>query len=527
MQVERVDFLSYHARSAADQIALADLETGRAFTYRELDDRVSRIANFLRHRFQVARGDRVAVLSHNSSDICEIQFACWRLGAVFVPVNWRLTVPELEFILGDANPRVLFGDMAFSEALTALTNAITGLRLITRGQESSDYERLIRESTPTSSIEQVTLTDTASLIYTSGTTGRPKGAMISHQMELFTCLNYVGATGISSKSKTLVVLPQFHVGGLNCFPNPIFYLGGTVVVMKAFNAKQFLQLLSDPKQGITHVFAVPTIYALMSQEPGFQTAQFDHLVCAAVGGAAVPLSLLKVLEAQGIPIQQGWGMTESTSMGSMLQADKSRTKLGSAGLPVPHVRMRIASEEGHVLPPGEVGELQVRGPTITSGYWNRPEAREKSYIDGWFRTGDAAYLDEDGYLFIVDRWTDMYISGGENVYPAEVENVLSGIAGIAEAAVIGIPDARWGQVGRAFIVLRPGAELSVDDIRAHCTHCLAKYKIPHEFIFTDSIPHNAAGKILKAALTRETVCSRSGVATHGDDVPQPDQLSSR
>lgn len=507
MEVERVDSLSHHARATPESCALIDLETGRAFNYREMNDRVGRAAGFLQQHFHVAKGDRVAVLSHNSSDVCEIQFACWRIGAIFVPVNWRLTVPELEYILDDAAPRVLVADTAFAEAAEQLKSRLPFLKLVRRGGADNEYESLLQASAALPREASITLADTASLIYTSGTTGRPKGAKISHRMELFACLNYVGATEITGKSKTLVVLPQFHVGGLNCFPNPIFYLGGTVMVMKSFDPRQFLQLLMDPAQGITHVFAVPTIYALMSQQPEFATARFDHVVCAAVGGASVPVALLQVLEQQGLPIQQGWGMTESASMGSMLLAHKTREKLGSAGLPVQHVQMRIADVNGRILPACEVGELQVRGASITDGYWNRPDANEKSFIDGWFRTGDAAYLDEEGYLYIVDRWTDMYISGGENVYPAEVENVLAGIDSVLEAAVIGIPNERWGQVGRAFIACKDGARLSESQVLAHCRERLAKYKIPHEIIFTDAIPHNAAGKVLKTALPRGPVDS--------------------
>lgn len=503
MEMERVDSISHHAKVAPDSIALVDLATEREFTYAQMNERVNRIAGFLQHRFKVSKGERVAVLSHNSSDVFEIQFACWRLGAIFVPINWRLTVPEIEFILSDATPRVLIGDTEFAGNLAELTNRLDFLELVTRGSVDSDYERLVQESQSAPGEVRVALGDTASLIYTSGTTGRPKGAQITHRMELFTCLNYVSATAITRNAKTLVVLPLFHVGGLNCFPNPIFNLGGTVQVMKTFDPVRFLDILKDPAQRVTHVFAVPTIFSVMSQQPGFSDAKFDHVVCAAVGGAAVPISLLKVLEKQGLPIQQGWGMTESASMGSMLQPDKTHEKLGSAGLPVQYVSMRIADENGKALPPNTVGELQVKGPSIIERYWNRPQANEKSYIDDWFRTGDAAYLDDEGYLYIVDRWTDMYISGGENVYPAEVENVISGIDGVLEAAVIGIPNERWGQVGRAFIVLKDGASLPADQIRAVCAERLAKYKIPREIAFVDSIPHNAAGKILKADLPRD------------------------
>ncbi|HRO59181.1 MAG TPA: long-chain fatty acid--CoA ligase [Burkholderiaceae bacterium] len=501
MNIERMDALLHHAQVIPANVALVDLDTGRQFDYAQLNERVGRVAGFLQQQFGVARGDRVAVLSQNSSDVFEIQFACWRIGAVFVPVNWRLTVPELEYILSDAAPRVLVGDTAFAPVLEELGVRLDSARLVERGAADSDYETLIASARPAAT-ESVMLGETASLIYTSGTTGRPKGAQISHLMELYSYLNYICATSITRDSRALAALPLFHVGGLNCFPNPILYLGGSVLVMKNFEPGRFLQLLADSEQAVTHVFGVPTIFAAMAREPEFRHADFSHLVCAAVGGASVPLPLLDVLEAQGLPVQQAWGMTESTSLGSILERDRARDKLGSAGLPAQHVKMRIADDCGQQLRAGVVGELQVKGPSITRGYWNRPDATEKSFVDGWFRTGDAACLDEEGYLFIVDRWTDMYISGGENVYPAEVESVLSEIDGVVEAAVIGIPDERWGQVGRAFIVRRPGASLSEREVLAHCNGRLARYKIPREVVFAGELPHNAAGKLLKAQLPR-------------------------
>lgn len=501
MNIERIDALAHHARATGRSPAMIDLASGRAFDYRQMDERVGRVASVLQQRFGVAHGDRVAVLSRNSTDVFEIQFACWRIGAIFVPVNWRLTVPEIEYILSDATPRLLVIDSAFDDTQQQLQARNAVPAFFVRGAGDSEYEQLLAQADRVEP-RSVRLTETASLIYTSGTTGRPKGARISHQMELFSYLNYVCATGVNRHSKTVVALPLFHVGGLNCFPNPIFYLGGTVLVMDAFEPRRFLELLADPAHGITHVFGVPTILAAMTEEPGFERADFSHLVCVAVGGASVPLPLLNRLEAKGVPVQQGWGMTESTSLGSILERDRLREKPASAGLPVQHVRMRIVGDDGTILSADQIGELQVKGPSITSGYWNREDATAGSFVDGWFRTGDAAYLDDEGYLFIVDRWTDMYISGGENVYPAEIESILTEIDGVLEVAVIGVPHERWGQVGRAFVMCRKGSALHEEDVIAHCDGRLARYKIPREVVFVDELPHNAAGKLLKTRLPR-------------------------
>lgn len=501
MEIERTDALRHHSHVTPQALAMVDLATGRKYSYTLLNERVERLAGALQQRYDVAKGDRVAVLSRNSTDVFEIQFACWRIGAVFVPVNWRLTVPEITYILSDSSPRLLVGDNAFQDTLDDLIACKAAPAVLARGGADSEYEQLL--STPLRCTPAVVLLEeTASLIYTSGTTGRPKGARISHRMELFSYLNYVCATGVNRDSRTVVALPLFHVGGLNCFPNPILYLGGTVFVMEAFDPGALLRMLTDSSKGVTHFFGVPTILAALTREAGFETASFSHLRCVAVGGASVPLPLLEALDAKGVPVQQAWGMTESTSLGSILEPEQLRARPASAGLPVQHVKMRIADDQGAPRPAGEVGELQVKGPSITSGYWNRPDADAASFVDGWFRTGDAAYLDEEGFLHIVDRWTDMYISGGENVYPAEVESVLSGIDGVIEAAVIGIHDERWGQVGRAFIVRRPESSLGANEVIAHCRGQLARYKIPREVVFVDDLPHNAAGKLLKSRLSR-------------------------
>lgn len=504
MQIFRKDSLAYHARVAPQQTALIDIATERTFTYQELNDRVARLANAIRIKHSVQSGDRVVVLSQNSSDVFELQYACWRLGAIFVPINWRLTVAELSFIIGDADPRLLVVDSAFAETGEALSAENGGLAILWRGGEESPYEELIATHSPLTEMVELNLNSIASLIYTSGTTGRPKGAQITHLMELFNCFNYVVATGLTRASRTLAVLPLFHVGGLHCYPNPTFYVGGCVVVMQSFEPGLFLEWVASASHKVTHVFAVPTIYLRVSQEPGFGAANFSHLVSASVGGSSITMALLETLENSGLPLQQGWGMTESTSLGTQLPRSLARAKMGSAGLPAINVSIRVVDDQNNELPAGEVGELQVKGPTVMKAYWNRPDANLKSHCGDWFRTGDAAYLDAEGFLYIVDRWTDMYISGGENVYPAEVESVLCEMDSVLQAAVIGIANPSWGQVGRAFVVARPGQSPTQSDVLKHCAERLAKYKLPTEVVIVDSLPMNAAGKILKSRLPRET-----------------------
>ncbi len=241
----------------------------------------------------------------------------------------------------------------------------------------------------------------------------------------------------------------------------------------------------------------------MSQEPGFAAADLGHVQSIGIAGAAAPLALLETYAAKGIYLQQGWGMTETTTIGPMLSKEKAFEKIGSSGQVVLHAEIRILGEDDRDVAPGEVGEIVIRGPIVTPGYWNRPEANQTAYIDGWFRTGDAARVDEEGFYTIVDRWKDMYISGGENVYPAEVENIIYKLDGVLEAAVVGVPDQKWGEVGRAFVVLKAGANLGAEAIVGHCRDHLAKFKVPVEVRFLDDLPHNATGKIMKHKLPRE------------------------
>jgi fatty-acyl-CoA synthase len=298
----------------------------------------------------------------------------------------------------------------------------------------------------------------------------------------------------------LTGLPLFHTGGLNCYTNPVLHAGGTVLIMRAFDPGLTLKLISDPAHGINVFFGVPSIYQFMTQHPSFETADFSRLIIGGVGGAPMPVPLLNVFEAHGVALQQGYGMTETSPAVLTLDREDAVRKAGSSGKPVLHTEVRIVRPDGTDAAVGELGELWVKGPNVTPGYWNRPEANRTSFTDGWLHTGDATRIDEDGFYYIVDRWKDMYISGGENVYPAEVENVLHQITAIAEAAVIGVPDPQWGEVGMAIVALKPGQSLSEAQILKHCAANLARFKCPRLIRFVDALPRNATGKIHKPSL---------------------------
>jgi len=324
-------------------------------------------------------------------------------------------------------------------------------------------------------------------------------------MTFWNCVNLGGPAYITPSSVLLTVLPLFHTGGLNCYTNPVLHAGGTVLIMRAFDPGLALQLISEPARRINVFFGVPSIYQFMAQHPAFATSDFSRLVIGGVGGAPMPVPLLKVWEQRGVALQQGYGMTETSPAVMTLDREDAARKAGSSGKPVLHTEVRIVRPDGTDADVGETGELWVKGPNITPGYWNRPDANASSFTDGWLHTGDAARIDEEGFYYIVDRWKDMYISGGENVYPAEVENVLHQLAAIAEAAVISIPSEQWGEVGMAIIAVKPDHSITEAEICAHCEANLARFKRPCAIKFVDALPRNATGKIHKPTLRKDFI----------------------
>jgi fatty-acyl-CoA synthase len=503
MQVPAYDWIAHHARYAPDSPALVDVWTGWRATYAELDARVGRLAGHLATVFGVQRGDRVAMLAMNSTEHFEVMFACRRLGAVFLPLNWRLAVPELAYIVEDAEPRCLLFGGDFADTAAALAGRLPVERQLRLEYcAPGPYEDAIAASAPLAPVE-VSHDDPWTILYTSGTTGRPKGAVITHGMVFYSSINAIQKLEITSSSRGITFMPLFHAGGLFLYAAYIFHFGGCNSVMRAFDARRALELLADRSAGISHLIGVPTQFIMISELPEFADAELGHVHTVTVGGAAAPVALLERYLSKGIVLQQGWGMTETAAMATVLSKARARDKIGSCGLPVLHTTLRVVDESMREVAPGQTGELLIRGPTVTPGYWKRPRERDPSFVDGWLRTGDAVRIDEEGYLYVVDRLKDMYISGGENVYPLEVENVLHALPDVVEAAVIGIPDPKWGEVGRAFIVLRTPGAIGEADVLRHCEAQLARYKIPKQIRFVGELPHNATGKLLKHALPRD------------------------
>lgn len=442
MSTKVYDWIIPHAAQTPDKIAIEDLHSSRTLTYAEFSERIDRAANFLKTSFDVKKGDRVAAYSYNNPEMLELQFACNRLGAIFVPLNFRLAVPELEYIVRDCSAKVLMADVEFKKAAQTIakTAKVEHIVITNSDGSDSDYERGLAEAAPHIDCVDLTLDDAATIMYTSGTTGHPKGAIISHSMALFNAVNLAVGARITSNSVQYTFMPLFHTGGLNVFTLPVIHFGGKVLLTRAFDPGEVLRIIGDPEYDVTHFLAVPAMLLFMSQHPNFEKTDFSRIQAGYAGGAPVPVPTLKAWIAAGANIQQGYGMTETGPSCLALMAEDSQRKIGSTGKPVIHIDVKVVDDDGNEVPTGEMGELWVKGPTIITGYWNKPESDAANFTDGWLHTGDAARVDEEGFYYIVDRTKDMYISGGENVYPAEVEDVIYQINGVAEAAVIGIDD---------------------------------------------------------------------------------------
>ena len=493
------DWLEHHAYRSGERLAICDLETEQKLTYRQLNDRSARLATYL-HTLGVERDKRVALLLPNCVEFFEIQFACAKLGAICVPINWRLAVRELQHILDDCDPSILIFHQMFEEQIDAIKkHGLEMLELKDFGL-ASDYTYAVDTPVEIQLQNHPKMEDTWLLLYTSGTTGLPKGVKITYLMVLMNILNMGLVAGVSSRSVQLVLLPFFHVGGINLYANPILHAGGTVIVLRQFDPSTVLTALSNESLGINIFFGVPTQLQMISQLPEFNSVDLSSIDYACVGGSACSEALLRQWLDKGVPLSQGWGMTETGPGSLVLDASDALRKIGSCGKPVLYNEVQIVDDKLNKVGVDEVGQLIVRGPNVTPGYWGSSEANETDFSDGWLKTGDAAKVDREGYFYIVDRIKDMFISGGENVYPAEIENVLYELPGILEVAVIGIPDEKWGEVGMAVVVCNPQLVLEESAILDHCSKHLAKYKVPKRVVFTAEIPKTASGKIQKTLL---------------------------
>ncbi|MGO4458548.1 long-chain fatty acid--CoA ligase [Streptomyces sp. M-16] len=493
------------ARRTPDRIALVHQDRTR--TYRELHQRVLRLAHALR-ALGVRRGDRVAYLGPNHPAFLEALFAAGVLGAVFVPLNTRLAAPELAYNLADSGSTILIHAPEQTEAARAAADEAGVVRhritLAAPGRAGLLYEELLAANGPEPLDEAVAPGDPCMIMYTSGTTGRPKGAVLTHGNIIWNSVNVIVDTDLAGDEVTLVVAPLFHTAGLNMTCLPTFLKGGQVVLLDSFDAERVLETVE--RRRVTYMFGVPAMYDAMAARTRWATTDLSSLRTLNCGGAPVPARTIAAYLDRDLAFSQGYGMTEASPGVLFLGREQTSAKAGSAGVPHFFTDTRLVLPDGTDAAPGERGEVLVHGPNVMSGYWDRPEDTEAAFTDGdWLRTGDVARLDADGYAYVVDRVKDMFVSGGENVYPAEVEGVLLTHPAVDGCAVVGVPDPVWGEVGRAVVVLRPGSRADEHDLLGHLQGRLAKYKIPRSVVLTDALPRTASGKIHKPAVRERYV----------------------
>jgi fatty-acyl-CoA synthase len=470
-------------------------------TYRRLADAADRVSALLWHR-GIRKGDAVAYLGENSPEFIQVMFGVMQLGAVFVPVNTRLAPPEIAHVLGDSGARALVHDSEFAERIADVVDDAGIAHRIVTGDgtpERPGLAHLLRTTRAGHADADVTLDDAAAIIYTSGTTGRAKGAVLTHGNLTWVALNCIVDYDVVSTDIALMISPLFHVASLGMGALPVILKGATIVLEKGFEPARALAQIQ--RHGVTMLSGVPTTYQLMADHPDWSATDLSSLRTLTCGGSAVPTRILNAYEERGLSFSQGYGMTETSPGATSLAPAMTRDKQGSVGLPHFFTDVRIADESGAMVPRGTVGEIEISGPNVFAGYHGNLDATAAAFTaDGWFRSGDLGYLDPDGYLFIADRLKDMIISGGENIYPAEVENLISDLDGITGVAVIGVPDDRWGEVPWAVVTVRDDASVDTDAVRAHLYGRLARYKIPKNVVVVDELPRTASGKVRKADL---------------------------
>lgn len=486
----------------------------RNLSYADFADRSVRLANALRDR-GVAKGDRVAYLGENHPSFLETLFACGLLGVVFVPLNTRLAPPEIQFQLQDCGAVALIhaGSLDGLAVGGAAGTGVARRIVVADSSEGTpvafdegttaveDFEAVLTSGSDGFVDEAVSLDDGAMILYTSGTTGRPKGALLTHGNIAWNCLNVIVDFDFASTDVALMISPMFHVASLDMGVLPTLLKGGTVILEPKFDPQRTLDLIE--KYSATTISGVPTTYQMLCEHPAWESTDLSSLNKLTCGGSAVPLRVLEAYERRGLRFSNGYGMTETAPGATTLPAARSREKAGSSGLPHFFTDVRIADVDGSTAAPGTVGEILVKGPNVIPRYWNRPDATAGSYdADGWFKSGDLGYKDTDGFVFVSDRLKDMIISGGENIYPAEVEQAIAELEAVGSVAVIGVPDHKWGEVPRAVVLLREGAQLTEEQLRTHLEGRLARYKIPKSVVFVAEMPRTASGKIRKADLRK-------------------------
>ena len=495
--------LEKNAEKYPDKEAVIGL--GKRLTYRELHERTNSLAQGLKD-LGVRKGDIVGILLYNCCEYIEITFAVNQIGAVWLPLNFRLAGDEFQYILENAGAKALITEQEFVPVISSLQSNLPDLKhvlLLGSGCPENwiDYENLI-EQNPGATVPhaEVGLDDLHRLIYTSGTTAHPKGVMLTYGNLYWKNIGHLLTFGITHMDRTLVVGPLYHVGGMDLPGTGTLYAGGSLVILKKFDSIEILKAIDQEK--VTNLWLSPAMTIMLFNEPSFDQYDVSSVRFIIDGGEKMPATLIKQFREKfpNAWFSDAYGLTETVSGDTFLAKDRMLHKLGSVGKPVPHLHVRVVDERDNDVPPDELGEICLKGPKVFKGYWKNPKATAEALRDGWFHTGDIGTLDEDGYLYIMDRKKDIIISGGENIASPEVERVIYELPAVLEAAVVGIPHPKWLEVPKAYVVLKPDVTLTAEEISQYCAQKMAKFKVPKEIEFIDQLPRNPSGKVLKREL---------------------------
>lgn len=499
MEVWQQDWSAKWAVYSPEKVAVKEHERDRSLTYGQLNRLANRLVFYLRSVYNLKKGDRVAVLAEFSIEYIIAFSAAQKAGIILVPLNYRLATAEIEYLIQDSAPALLIAEDKFTGILPAVSVPVVSTEYLETLLDPASH----RPEDQQTELAQVQEDDPVFILYTSGTTGFPKGALYTHKMLFWNSINTAISLIVNTESRTINVMPPFHTGGWNVLVTPFLHHGAYVCLLKKFDAGTTLELLQ--RERCTIFMGVPTILQMIARDPGFEKADFPDMIYLIVGGEPMPIPLIEQWHAKKVPVRQGYGMTEVGPNLTSLHQNDAISKKGSIGRPNFYVQIRIVDENGQDQPPGGApGELWLRGPMVMPGYWNNPKASAAAFSDDgrWFRTGDELYQDGEGYLFVVDRIKNMYKSGGENVYPAEIERVLIQFPGVAEVAVTGVPDEKWGEVGKAFVVMQKDASFDPQAMSDYCREKLARFKIPKYFQPMESLPKTDSGKINRNQLKK-------------------------
>jgi fatty-acyl-CoA synthase len=509
------DVLGERARITPGRTALVFVPTGERLTYAALDERARRTAAAWLGPLGLRPGDRIGLLAHNRIEFVDALFAAAKSGVVLVPLSTRATAREIEGIVADSGMRALVYDTGFAEVVAALRTATGVERWVALDVPAPGpggdlvLASCLAAVTPPLPAHHPDPEAPLCLLYTSGTTGRPKGVVVPHRMAAFNACNTAICWGLREDDVSPVFTPLYHAGGLGAFLTPVFAAGGTIVLHRGFDPAEIWRVIEQER--CTVVLGVPTIWKLLADAPQFADVDLSHVRWLISGGAPLPQVVIDTYQSRGVTFKQGYGLTEVGVNCFSMTVEDSVRKAGSIGRPMMFTRAKLLAADGAECGPGDVGELCLRGPHVSNGYWQNPDATSQALdADGWFHTGDLARRDDEGFYYIAGRKKDMIISGGVNVYPAEVEATLLAHPGVADAALVGVPHDTWGEVGIAFVVRAPGSAVAAEALTSHIQATLAKHKTPREYVFVDALPRTPYGKVVKDELRRQYVGAQDG-----------------